>query len=535
MTSNWRIAAVLLAGWIAAVVLSGPAFSFVEDEATQTIDAARPVPAIVGEYWFAKGERQQHPPLSDVVLHFWLPVAGASPSLLRLLSAIFFVAGLILLAFAAVRLAGQGAFLPALCLGIFSPYTFHIARLAGWYSFCFFLVGWLTLGWLNFLETRRARSMVGLIIPAILLVYSNYLGWLLVALLLIDGLIVSGRRMAKQAAVVLGAMAVAFLPLFNAFFYEILHGGRSRGAHPERFVSNILLAGFNLYSIFLSESVAPWFWFFSIPASVALILCLWYLLRLLTKRQKLFLLYFAVAFGALALGGLADVKRCLFLCGWLILALAAGLANREAAVTRRKLIGLVCFVAALGWTGTVLRRWYSAPHLIEPWAEVAREATGSLKPGSSHAADVVVSNSPAFLFHLNYAMADAGRLKHPFIQERVFDNRVLTVPKWSADRPIDGVTVLFVRGVDQGMREATSRIESEFQSQCTLLEASRLLHDSGSALKEKLFPQFEEPPYRISIDRYACSGKHPALRSSTGPSPGATFAGARKSPRKSAQ
>jgi hypothetical protein len=148
----------------------------------------------------------------------------------------------------------------------------------------------------------------------------------------------------------------------------------------------------------------------------------------------------------------------------------------------RRLVISLALIAVLGWTGILTRRWYSAPHFIEPWADVADRANAALSQG-----DVVVSNSPPFLFTLHKT------------KPNVYDIR-----RWMIAPPPHPATVLFVEGVNQNMNGLTAQAADRLRSECALLESSRLVPDSGSELKQKLFPQFREPPFRILIDRYRC-------------------------------
>jgi len=446
-----RFAALMLAAWLAAFVFSNRWFAFIDDEIIDINTAGRPLADTIGRFASGRGFLE-HPPLAEILLHFWLPIAGSSPVLLRLPFALLYVGGLLLLARAAGRL------LPTIALGVLSPFAFHFARLAGWYLPCFFLVAWLTLAWLRYREAPGRLRLAFLILPAILLTWTNYYGWVMVGLLLL------GLRAVRPALVAFGVIVVANLPLTTSFLAEIR--GRS---HPAALTSNLMLGSFDFYSLFVSESVAPWFWYLSIPAGIAIAVVL------MSVWRQTFFRYFAVAFAGLVLAGGSDNKRLLFLTAWLILGIAT------APLSRRLLISL-SLIAVLGWTGILTRRWYSAPHFIEPWAEVADRATAALRQG-----DVVVSNSPPFLFTLNKT------------NPNVYDIR-----RWIVAPPPRPVTVLFVEGVNQNLNDLTARVADQFRSECALLESSRLVPDSGSALKRKFFPQLREPPFRILIDRYRC-------------------------------
>lgn len=269
--------------WLAAVAFTNPKFSFLEDEATQVVDATSSLEKIVSSFWFAGGVHE-HPPLSDILLHFWLPLAGSSPTLLRLMPAILFLAGLWLLSLAASKLAGDKAFSLAFTIGILCPFFFHFARLAGWYSLCFFLVGWLTLAWLRYLESERLPRLAAFIGVAILLIFSNYYGWAIVSILLFDGFRTRGKRMIPAAALTLAAMAIAWAPVWPAFVSEIRFRTGEGGLLPR-----LVLGVFNLYTLPLSESIAPWFWWLSVPAGAAMAISLWYAFSLSTRRQRAFL------------------------------------------------------------------------------------------------------------------------------------------------------------------------------------------------------------------------------------------------------
>src|ERR1019366_5215378 len=102
-------------------------------------------------FWQGLGQHE-HPPLSDLLLHFWIPVGGSAPWSLRLPCVLFYLAGLLLLALAAQKLAGPSAFISMLYVGSFWPFAFHFARMTGWYSFCFFLAGAMICSYLRYLD-----------------------------------------------------------------------------------------------------------------------------------------------------------------------------------------------------------------------------------------------------------------------------------------------------------------------------------------------------------------------------------------------
>src|SRR5690242_11689710 len=85
--------------------LTNPYFSMLEDETSIIVAANAPIAHTLEI--FASGEGQhEHPPLSDLLLHFWLPVAGVNPSLIRLPWIILYSIGMMMFAMAAQKLAG---------------------------------------------------------------------------------------------------------------------------------------------------------------------------------------------------------------------------------------------------------------------------------------------------------------------------------------------------------------------------------------------------------------------------------------------
>src|ERR1044071_9142625 len=82
--------ALLLIITFVALIVTDPYFTLIHDEVV--IAAQVPIADTLQDFINGAGQHE-HPPLSDVLLHFWLPVAGSSPVLLRLPSVLFFLDG----------------------------------------------------------------------------------------------------------------------------------------------------------------------------------------------------------------------------------------------------------------------------------------------------------------------------------------------------------------------------------------------------------------------------------------------------------
>lgn len=493
------LALVLLLG--CAMVAADPWFSFLDDE-TGVVDAAAvPAREIVRDYLSGEGY-PGHPPLSHLLLHFWLRVGGGSPRLIRLPSIVFFLAGLLILATLASRLAGPPAYYALLWVGVLWPYGFHFGRLAGYYGLSFFLVALLTAAYFRCLDRPDPRSWLYFGLAAWALVYTIYFGWAILGCLVLDFL---RRRRRERLSLrpllmTLLALIVVYVPIWHAFervFPEDvdLHGP---------LVSKVLLGGYNLYCLFISESIAPWHWALGLPAGAAILLSLVLAVLLLPKDLRYFLGYFALLFSTMALLGLVTTKRSILISGWLLLPLACALANHQRKRLHRALALSLGLIAALGWFGIFSRAYYGAQHFVEPWQGVAQDAARAINHGAT-----VVSNSPSFFFYLNYALEEQGAWPRSgsrhFVPGFAQHPRVFEVEAWNAaDHPATS-EVVFVRGVTPGIDEEAPKAQAWLNANCSLGERTQLLPNSGYELKKRFLPGWGQLPFRITIERYDCS------------------------------
>jgi hypothetical protein len=412
---------------------------------------------------------------------------------------VFYLAGLFLLALSAQILAGNSAFTSLLYVGSLWPFAFHFARMTGWYSFCFFLAAAMTLSYLRYLEKSSWARLAIFVSTAGLMVYSNYYGWALVSCFALDVCLRKRKQALKFILCTFGILVFAYTPIWTVFLKEI-----SSGTHISSgpsLVSTILNSLYCFYSLLVSESVAPWFWLLSLPASFAILASVVATVALLAKQDRAFMVYFALLFTGMAALGIINTKRLLFISGWLLLSFSLALANQKSKGVRTLLVLSLVFLAAVGWTGIFARRWYAAPHFIEPWAAISEEAVKGLEQGEE---EVVVSNSPSFFFYANYALHRRGTLKVPFAPGWVEDPRIVEVDRWFRFDLPHRSTVLFVNGVSTSALAETDRVESWLRSNCVLLSARQLVPDSGYAMKTRFFQGYGQRRFRIELERYEC-------------------------------
>ena len=220
-----QIMPLLLLG--VGLVASNNYFTFIDDE-TWILDAAtQPVRTTLRLFLSGAGQHE-HPPLYDIVLHFWLRWTGGNFEYLRVPAILFFLAGLFLLGRAARRLGGPPRATAVIWLGVLWPFGFHYGRLAAWYSFSFFLVAGLTLAYLRYLDDQSPGRWAVLFLFGAALLWTNYFGWALLACLAADQFL---RHRAGERTVPPGMIAgtaalfiLSFVPLIRAFRNELGNG-----------------------------------------------------------------------------------------------------------------------------------------------------------------------------------------------------------------------------------------------------------------------------------------------------------------------
>ena len=492
-----QVLVLLLLG--ASLFLTNPWFTEVDDECAIIDAAARPISQTVRLYVTGVGEHE-HPPLYDLILHGWLRLTRGERHLLRLPAILFYLAGAWILARAVKRRAGSAAHNYALTLIVFWPFGFHFGRLATWYSFCFLLVAFVTWSYFRYLELPSLANWAWLLVGSLMLLYSNYFAWALLGCLAVDYTI-QNTKMAMKSWLALGGTALillaTYLPIARAFFGEL------RGVvQPNGSIVSLLLNGiYDLYCVFVSESVAPWFWGLGVPVAAAIALCLLITFAGASPQARRFLFYFAVALAVMSVLGIANTKRMLFITPWLIFPISVVLGEGAGKTWRPILLAALLFIGAVGWYGILSRDLYAAPHWVEPWQLVAQRAADVARAGG-----IVVGNNPSFFFYLTYELAPgkdeggsdfAGLLPDSTRRPNVYD-----LPQWvEAGRPLGRRTMIVAGLPEIDALEDESEVLSR---RCSREDFERLVRDPGAKWKERFAPQTGQVPWRIEISTYSC-------------------------------
>jgi hypothetical protein len=501
------IAILLLLALGIVMTLSNPWFTFMDDEITMIQDATNPIGQTIQAFVSGTGEHR-HPPLYDVLLAAWMGLTGARVPLLRVPATVFYLLGLWFVIQAAGVMGGATAARATLWIGVVFPYGFHFGRIAGWYSLSFCTLAMLTYAYLLVKEKRSRKRWLFLVLACELAVYTNYFLFALIGLLLVDYWYTYRRERSAHLAAAVGTLLVviaADYPLLHAFFFRVAADrGILRPAYS--LAATVLFGGYNVYTLFVSESIAPWFWYFSIPALAAIALCAFFVLRYGSAQPRRMFLGFLACVLVMSLLNLINTKRLLFLSPWLLISLAMMVGSLARPALRRCAVLALALIGAIGWFGILSRHYYAAPRLIEPWRPVAAQAAEEVEKGA-----LVIGSNPSFFFYLTDEMQSAGNgSAHRFVglyPEVRRHPQLFTSNQWLEEGRPSAPTTLLVKGAtDESFWKSEQATQALLDQSCHLEGIERKMHDSGYALKQRWFAGAQQPAWRIEVRTYQCAG-----------------------------
>jgi hypothetical protein len=485
------------------LIVTNPWFTQVDDECAIIDVAAKPALQTINAFLGGSG-LLEHPPLYDLFLHVWLALTAGNPQLLRLPSIVFYLLGVWFLAQAARHLAGDHARNYTLILALLWPYGFHYGRLTAWYAFSFLLISLLTLNYFKYLEHPSFRTWIPVPLCALALIYTNYFGWALLGCLGLDLLFRFSRDKGKWLLLLYTAifLSLASLPSMPSLIKE-LHTGPQR-IHSK--ISAIAIGIYNLYCLFVSESVAPWFWALGIAAGLAIVCTLLLAFIYSPPAARRFLLYFAALLTVMTFLQIGNVKRMMTLGPWLLLPIGTSLASVSLPFARRWLVASLAVVAAIGWYGIFSRKFYSAPHWVEPWEQIAREAADAANHGG-----VVIGNNPSFFFYLTYLLPATNPVTQDhfsgLLPDSVHAPDIYNPQQWIDAGSPSGTTTVLVDGLSfQVPGPPIGHLRPSLNARCKTINERRLVRDSGAKWKELYGPATGQRAWRIEVITYGdCS------------------------------
>ena len=489
------------------LVTTNNSVTFLDDEAWILNAAMNPVRKTVALFLSGTGQND-HPPLYDFVLHFWLRWTGGNFDYLRIPSVFFFIAGLFLLGRASRHVMGSPGGIAVIWVGVLWPFGFHFGRLATGYSFSFLLVAGLTLSYFKYLENQTFGRWAILFLFCASLVWTNYFGWAILGCLAMDQVLRSRtKEPTANPKALLGTLAllcVSFLPLFLAFREELSH---RMNLHQRPFTI-LVNAAFSVFSLFVSESVAPWYWWLSVPAGIAVLLCVVLVVWWIPRPARRYLIYGASLIVGMALIGILNTNRLLMVSPWILLPVGVAIETAKPRWATFSLAAALLAIGAAGWYGVYSRRYYSAPRFIEPWQEVAGDSAAKIHDGAT-----VIADHPSFLFYLTYLLhvpQQSGPWKFEgLVTALVSSTQVYSPEEWiTAGHPTSGKMILIRGARDSGGSEPIDEAAQRLDQSCGSISSRLRMRDEGYAWKQRFFPQLGEPQWRIEIREYDCDSSN---------------------------
>jgi len=486
------------------LIASNRSITFIDDESLTLNFAAQPMRPTLAQFFFKGGPPYTHPPLFDILLHFWLRWAGGELDYLRVPSILFYIAGIFLLGRASRYFTGSSGGIAVIWTAVLWPFGFHFGRLTVWYACSFFFVSGVTLAYLKYLEEPTSARWRALFLFSLGLIWTNYVGWVILGCLALDLLLrrrnseLFGKPKALAGMAVL--LGIAFVPLLLAFRGAL----RADLRVPHSPLATVANAAFDVFSLFVSESVAPWYWALSVPVGVAILVCMTLVVWRAPRPAGRFLAYTALLVVAMALIGILNTKRLLMISPWLLLPVGVAIEAPKPRWATGLLALALLVIGGLGWYGIYSRRFYSAPRFIEPWQEIAEDAAGKIRNGA-----VVIADHPSALLYLTYSLRVPNQTAPwrfaGWVTDAGDNPKVYGSVGWlDSGHPTSRRMILIRGGRDPGGNGQVDMEERQLDQACSSITSRLMMRDQGYAWKQRFFPQLGEPQWRIEIREYDC-------------------------------
>lgn len=141
---------VLVAAGLVLLLYNAATTTVWDDETNGFFLAREPLPQLMQ---MMAANVHEDPPLFDLVLHFWISLAGYEPLALRLLPVFFWILTLVGLHKAGDKMGGEGAGLLCVAVAVWMPYHWMFPAAMRWYSLFACLAVW------NFIAFLRLTSI----------------------------------------------------------------------------------------------------------------------------------------------------------------------------------------------------------------------------------------------------------------------------------------------------------------------------------------------------------------------------------------
>jgi len=261
-----------------------------------------------------------------------------------------------------------------------------------------------------------------------------------------------------------------------------------------------LLGIYNLYCLFVSESVAPWVWLLGIPAGIAIIGCLLLVLFKGPRTARDFCIYFLVLLAVMTATGIVNPRRITLIGAWLLLPVALTLATLKGKPAWKVIAASLLVVGAIGWYGILARNLYASPRWVEPWEKIAQRAAVTVRSGG-----IVIGDNVAFFFYLSYLLPQHGVPFSGLLPLSARRPNVYDPDQWiAAGKPVAPV-VVFAAGPRYVLSaEPTREAEQWLDQHCRLVDEQHFVRNRGAKWKQLFVAGIGHDPWRIDFRTYSC-------------------------------
>src|SRR4029077_1541925 len=210
----------------------------------------------------------------------------------------------------------------------------------------------------------------------------------------------------------------------------------------------------------------PWDWWLSVPAGLAVLLCVVLVVWWLPRPARRFLLYSASLIVLMALLGILRTKYLLMLSPWVLLPVGVAIETAKPRWSTFALAAALLIIGAAGWYGIYSRRYYSATRFTEPWQEVASDAAAKIRDGAT-----VIADHPSFLFYLTYFLRvpqqNGPWIFEGLVTDQVSYPQVYAPERWiAAAHPASGKIILVRGGTDSADEGSIASAARELDQSC---------------------------------------------------------------------
>lgn len=276
-----------------------------------------------------------------------------------------------------------------------------------------------------------------------------------------------------------------------------------RPAEPFQIRNLVAVAGYPIFALFGSAAIAPWYWPLSLPIALCAILLL---ITVWFSPGRRWLFYSFVLTILLTLSGQMNIKRILFLLGWLFVAFGLAAASSSVRVSRCAATALAVLVI-LGWVGIFSGKHYATTNLLEPWRQVASGVAHDMRQNNP----AVVSNNEPFFFYLNYDLGlqastaqasgvNLGPEVYAAQGYRVFGANETSLP---SDLLRGNVILVTGPGLSPDI-EAMSELSGRAQRHCRITRTFQAAPDPALAIKKAFVPYADTLRFRVNVVCYQC-------------------------------